>query len=111
MYVYFIRAGHTGPIKIGVASNVDRRLDTLQTGNHMELFLVAKIKCQSKTHAYSIENALHKKFKGKRIRGEWFMPNIKISEIEEFNNVTKSNLDNPYCLRDSDRDLLLSSPL
>ena len=68
MYVYFVKAGCTGPIKIGVAVNVKKRINTLQTGNHLKLTLVAKIKCRSKADAYSMETQLHKKFKGKHMK-------------------------------------------
>lgn len=111
MYVYFVRAGNTGPIKIGVAVNVDNRLKTLQTGNHLELRLVAKIKCRSKADAYSMERNLHKKFKGKHIRGEWFSSTIRLDQVNDFDVVTKSNIDNTHATMDLDRQLLASSPI
>jgi len=90
MYVYFIRAGNTGPIKIGVASNVERRLDALQTGNHLTLYIIATIKYSSRAEAYEKERKFHNLFKHKRLRGEWFSNKIKLSEIDdEMNKVRK----------------------
>ena len=111
MYVYFVKAGRNGPIKIGVAMNVKKRMETLQTGNHLKLNLIAKIKCSSKLEAYSLESQLHKKFKGKHIRGEWFSGTIRLDQVNEFDEVTKSNIDNTIENRELDRQLLASSPL
>lgn len=65
--VYMIRAGQSGPIKIGWALSPTQRLETLQTANHetltiMRLFLGAEAE----------EMALHKRFSNLHIRGEWF---------------------------------------
>jgi len=76
MNVYFIQAGDKGPIKIGVARSVERRLEALQTGNHEELRIITKIMCEGLAHAYATERKFHKMFKKYRIRGEWFKPKI-----------------------------------
>lgn len=82
MYVYFIQAGENGPVKIGVANNVNGRLDQLQTGNHLKLTILKKIKYLSKSNSYHIEGQLHHKFRKYRIRGEWFKPIILNGEFE-----------------------------
>ena len=74
--VYFIQSGNVGPVKIGVAKNVQKRLDALQTGNHMELKLITKIICEGMVHAYAMEKKFHRKFKKYHIRGEWFYPTV-----------------------------------
>lgn len=84
MYVYFIAAGDRGPIKIGRARNVDKRLETLQTGNHLELILLATIYCHSSEHAAEVEHKLHRIFKKQRIRGEWFKRNISIERAKAY---------------------------
>lgn len=90
MYVYFIRAGFTGPIKIGVAANVQRRLETLQTGNHLPLYIIATIKYSGRAEAYEKERKFHKLFSNKRLRGEWFSNKIKMSAIDdEMNKIRK----------------------
>ena len=67
--VYFIQAGLSGPIKIGVANNPKARLHTFQVGHYEELRLLAAIE-----GAEPEEAALHRRFASLRIRGEWFRP-------------------------------------
>jgi hypothetical protein len=68
-FVYFIQAGHDGPIKIGFAVDPAERLAMLQTGNHVELFLAAAM-----PGGIDLEQELHARFAEGRIRGEWFRP-------------------------------------
>jgi hypothetical protein len=82
-WVYFIREGHTGPIKIGYAWRIVDRFNSAQVGNPRELFLVGAIyvaegepirhrTIPKRTKAF--ERALHQRFAAARIRGEWFHP-------------------------------------
>lgn len=68
--LYFIQKGSDGPIKIGIAENVDRRMKELQTGNAVRLNLLAKV-AQTKDLN---EGLLHEKFSHIRMNGEWFEP-------------------------------------
>ena len=79
-YVYFIRAGINGPIKIGKAVDIKKRIDQMQTGNHLDLILVGKIPFDSESMALSIERHLHYILRDKRIRGEWFHGDISINK-------------------------------
>ena len=79
MYLYFIRMGRLGPIKIGVAGNVKQRLKTLQTGNPEELSIITSVKCDSDMKTLDLERRLHKIYQRHRIRGEWFRGDIKLS--------------------------------
>lgn len=73
MYLYFIRAcDQSGLLKIGIASDVERRLAELQTGNHIRLEIVAKTAVRSRKHAEHIERLMHKVLGPFRVRGEWF---------------------------------------
>ena len=74
MYVYFIRSGYDKkpPIKIGVAKNIERRLNSLQTANPEKLTLIASIECSSRSEAFNIESYLHNELNNRKIRGEWF---------------------------------------
>ena len=95
LYVYFIRAGNQGAIKVGVARNVERRMATMQTGNAFELKLMACIRCVSRNDAYNLEAKIHNKFKRQRIRGEWFQGNIDFRSLSETivdTDQTKSSL-------------------
>ena len=95
-YVYFIRAGKKGPIKIGMARNVARRMATMQTGNAFELNLLASLKCTSRGDAQILEKQIHKRFKSQRIRGEWFQGNIRWNGIKESKNIVMSDLDDEH---------------
>jgi len=68
--VYLIQAGDDqGPVKIGFSDNVKNRLESLRTGNHLPLRLIAEIECPS---ASDLERALHGEFAPLRMEGEWF---------------------------------------
>ena len=77
--VYFIQMGGFGPIKIGYASNVDKRLSSLQTGNPEKLRIIKTIPASSKQD----ESSFHKMFSHLRISGEWFEFS---KELKEFLN-------------------------
>jgi hypothetical protein len=65
--VYFIRAGANGPIKIGFTSNLQRRLEFLQSGNHHRLKCLHTIAGTAR-----LEREMHRRFEQLRITGEWF---------------------------------------
>jgi hypothetical protein len=66
-YTYFIQSGEEGPIKIGRASDVYRRLKELQTGSAERLRVIAVINGDH-------ERSMHEFCNGSRIGGEWFNP-------------------------------------
>lgn len=68
--VYFITDGHY--VKIGVASDLGKRLAQLQTGNPNKLSVKCVIEFGSKSKAQYYENKLHKYFESKHQLGEWF---------------------------------------
>jgi len=94
MYVYFIRAGNRGAIKIGIARNIERRVATLQTGNAFKLNIMALIPCGCRKEAQNLESNIHKFFNRQRIRGEWFQGNIDFRKIEHIVDIdtTRSSL-------------------
>ena len=69
--LYIIQATCGGPIKIGVAIDVNSRIKQLQTGNPYELQIVAVYK-----NAGQFESAIHKMFQLYRLEGEWFSGSI-----------------------------------
>ena len=70
-YTYFIQAGDDGPIKIGRASDVHRRLKELQTASHERLRLLAVIRGDH-------ERSMHKFCGDSRLHGEWFRPTARV---------------------------------
>lgn len=78
--VYFIRAGE-GPIKIGVAADVDARVRHLQTAQAEPLVVLAVTGGGQKQ-----EFAYHQRFAGYRLHGEWFSPHPEIlAEVNSLN--------------------------
>lgn len=74
--IYFIQCELTGLVKIGLASNVHKRLSGLQTGSPTKLKLVGSIVFDA-----SLEKLLHKHFEDDHSHGEWFKPNPQLSKI------------------------------
>jgi hypothetical protein len=75
-YVYFIQAGSQGPIKIGVADDVEYRLSELQTGNAETLHIVGCVPGDGR-----LEKELHRRLASVRIRGEWFRSGSEIEAL------------------------------
>lgn len=84
MYVYFMRAGEDGPIKIGMTSKLEKRLAEMQTGNHLELNYIACIPCDNRKEAHKLESDFHRFFRRQSIRGEWFSGDIDFNKIKNF---------------------------
>lgn len=64
-WVYFIQAGDA--VKIGYSSGVTKRMQSMQTGNHHGLVLLAQISGDR-----ALERQYHTRFAKFRIKGEWF---------------------------------------
>jgi len=75
-FVYLIKADN-GVYKIGVATNVKNRLDRLDIVLPYALETIHTIQTDD---MYSLELKLHRKFKSKRIKGEWF--NLQLRDVE-----------------------------
>ena len=72
--VYAISDGYEHH-KIGVASNVEKRMKTLQTGCPRRLVLSSYVECLDQHEAYRIESAAKKALSDKQAVGEWFQIN------------------------------------
>ena len=68
-YIYFIRAGKSGSIKIGYSIDPKGRLRRLQTSLPHRLTMLA-----TRPGTMEDEGALHTKFAHLRKSGEWFTP-------------------------------------
>jgi hypothetical protein len=68
---YFAQIGHDGPIKIGVTSDVKRRLKELQTNVPWRLRLLLV------TDQYADYEIYHS-FSASRMRAEWFYPTAEL---------------------------------
>ena len=76
--IYFIRAGLSGPVKIGKADNIDDRLAALQTAHYEVLSVIRAI-----DGSYPQESWLRRRFADFWIRGEWhhFSPDMLTIEV------------------------------
>ena len=89
--VYFVKHKTMKPIKIGVTSNLTKRLQALRVSCPYGLDLIGRI---LSPEPKELESKLHKRLKSKRLNGEWF--DISISEvkdiIDEYDEDYKSDL-------------------
>lgn len=77
-YLYVVKPKYKdGPFKIGIARDLGKRLDNLQTAHHeqLEAFLAVEM-----DNPRELEKALHRQFRDYRIRGEWFAANRHLYE-------------------------------
>jgi hypothetical protein len=68
-FVYFVRHGHAGPIKIGIADRPLARFQTLQSAHFDELRFLGFVE-----GSLASEQLWHEHFAAHRIRGEWYRP-------------------------------------
>jgi hypothetical protein len=66
-----MQAGDDGPIKIGLASDVERRRKSLQTAHHAALFVLCAIPGDRLA-----ERRILERFRPIRFRGEWHRPTV-----------------------------------
>jgi hypothetical protein len=71
-FVYFIQA-ESGPIKIGITDNIEKRKNELQTANHEKLTVL-----HYTTGGRALEKHLHERFNKFNKLGEWFWPDDEI---------------------------------
>lgn len=92
--VYFIQAGNDGPIKIGKAKDLKRRLQAIQTDCPYPIQILA---IDSTNH----EKEWHIKYKKYCLHGEWFSPHSallkEIEKIKEANNPKKGTIRCNWC--------------
>ena len=64
---YFVQAGPDGPIKIGITTDFDKRLRSLQTSSPLPLRILGVV-------PKDIEDDCHVALAEWRVHGEWFKP-------------------------------------
>lgn len=81
-YLYLMKDYNTGYYKIGISNSPEYREKTLQS-EKPTIEMICNKKYVSRRIAHSFEQALHKTFSEKRVRGEWFdLDQIDVKEIE-----------------------------
>ncbi|WP_181154232.1 GIY-YIG nuclease family protein [Nostoc sp. 'Peltigera membranacea cyanobiont' N6] len=71
-FVYFIFNSDSYAIKIGRATDVEKRLQSLQTSSPVPLKILKTIPIDSIKKAQEVETYLHTKFRHLKMSGEWF---------------------------------------
>lgn len=97
--IYLIRA-YDGKYKIGITKNIYKRVQQLQTGNPEILTIQSQYQSEM---ASKIESVLHRMYRHKKIKGEWFLMDIddevnfidNCRKIEENLTILKQS-ENPY---------------
>lgn len=62
----------TRPVKVGISSNPDKRLASLQTANPFPLVLLTTFYCPTRGMAKELEACFHETQSNRRLSGEWF---------------------------------------
>jgi hypothetical protein len=75
-HIYFITNSEAETVKIGYATDVRRRLESLQTGNHVKLLLYSGFPATA-----HLERVLHRAVKDLRIFNEWFRHTDLLDEL------------------------------
>ncbi len=78
--------GDGGAVKIGLADNPWRRLDSLQTGAGRHLTMLAVVGFDTRESAAWAERKAQKRLKHLRIRGEWFQTDARAEFVRLFPN-------------------------
>lgn len=91
--IYFIQCGISGPVKIGFTNSdtrnaVEERLKSLQTGNPVELRVIA-VRFGKK----GIENELHKQFEMYRLYGEWYQFSDEVQSYIKNNTIALDTIE------------------
>lgn len=121
-FVYFITDGEF--IKIGISNNIQKRINSIQTGNPKRLELLRSIECTFESHAINLEKLLHRALSEHRVKGEWFaISQEKINQLPLLLYLAESReLAEPQVLREVNRtrqiafdmfvtlDLLMTDP-
>lgn len=74
--LYFIRCS-AGPVKIGRAKNVRKRMGDLQVANPYELTLIDGFACGGQQKVCELETLVHRKLSAFHLRGEWFSAEVE----------------------------------
>lgn len=87
-YVYFLKAGENH-YKVGIATNVDKRISSIQTSNPIPIDIVAT---KLVNNAEEVESNIHKALQEMRATGgkEWFELTHKNPELDITEQVTMS---------------------
>jgi len=70
-FIYFVQGESGGSVKIGYATDIEKRIKSLQTGFPETLVILKSFPGDTTDEA-----SIHEEFKEYRLRGEWFKPDV-----------------------------------
>jgi len=76
-FIYGIQIEGERPIKIGITTNLKKRIEMMQTSNFRRYIVSLAVLVKD---AAEVEKNIHKQFENKRLAGEWF--DITIEELK-----------------------------
>jgi len=103
--VYLIKAGQTDNYKIGIATDIEKRLSNLQTAHYEKLLLIHSAEYSTRFIALSVEGYLHEKYNEFNTIGEWFK--FDLSHIEKIKEELNSEVSEVILLRAKVKELEL----
>lgn len=71
VFVYAI-GSEDGPVKVGITTNLDSRLRSLQNGSATKLELIWVYTAEDRDEALKMERSFHECHNNIRLEGEWF---------------------------------------
>jgi len=80
VWIYFVQAGEDGPVKIGSAVHLDRRLSTLQTASAIALSIIGAFRAPGAMEGTMQDLAATL---SERLRGEWFSGSASLVALAE----------------------------
>lgn len=75
-HIYFITNPEAETVKIGYATDTNRRLESLQTGNHVKLLMYSAF-----PGSVQVERIIHRAVKEFKIINEWFHHTSKLDQL------------------------------
>jgi predicted GIY-YIG superfamily endonuclease len=79
-YVYIIRLGKDGRVKVGVTSNVDNRCKDIKTHSPEDIRVLALEGPYTRSAAFGQERSMKEQFRRWLVQGEWFAFSSDIAE-------------------------------
>ena len=76
--IYFVTNPESETVKIGFTTSLSRRMEVLQTGNHVSLLAYSGFRSVPQ-----VERIIHRIFKAERIKNEWFRHTDELDQFIE----------------------------
>lgn len=92
MDIFYVIRNNSNHYKLGITNrDANTRLKEFETGNSEELFIV---KTFFTKHGRTFESTMHRRFKHKHLKGEWFELDEKdLNTLDDILSETEKNLD------------------